>query len=287
MSQSGLISGLITVLGSGTSMGVPTLGCQCRTCTSPDPRDNRMRPSIAITWGQLSAHGEPQHRVVIDTGPEFRVQALRAGIHHLDAVFYTHAHADHSLGLDDLRPLSYLYRARSATKASLPLYADETTASTLERIFDYTFSPSSKYPNRARVELHRIAGDQNLAVAGADFRRIPLLHGRLQIAGYRFGNAAYLTDMSAIPDASLALLEGLDVLILDALRLEQHPAHANVEEALRWVERLAPRRAYFTHMSHELHHEDTEQRLPAHVRLLYDGLQIPILLTPALDKGAR
>ena len=273
------LDGIITVLGSGTSMGVPTLGCRCRTCTSPDPRDNRMRPSIAVSWGRLDAHGEPGHRVVIDTGPEFRVQALRAGIHHLDAVFYTHAHADHTLGLDDLRPLSYLHRDRSGAKTPLPLYADETTAAILERIFDYTFSPTSTYPNRARVALHRIADEQNVDVAGVRFQRIPLLHGRLAIAGYRFGNAAYLTDMSLVPDASLALLQGLDVLILDALRYEKHPAHANVDEALGWIERIAPRRAYFTHMSHELHHEDTERTLPAHVRLAYDGLEIPVRLT--------
>ncbi len=268
-------------------MGVPTLGCRCPTCTSPDPRDQRMRPSIAITWGPPDAYGEPAHRAVIDTGPEFRLQALRASIHHLDAVFYTHAHADHTLGLDDLRPLSYLHRAQSPTRACLPLYADETTATTLERIFDYTFSPASTYPNRARVTLHRIAGDQSIEVAGARFQRIPLLHGELEIAGYRFGNAAYLTDMSAVPAASLALLEDLDVLILDALRIEKHPAHANVEQALGWVERIAPRRAFFTHMSHELRHADTEQGLPPGVRLLYDGLEIACTLSPALAAGRQ
>ncbi len=270
----------ITVLGSGTSMGVPTLGCRCRTCTSSDPRDNRMRPSIAITWGPADSYGEPAHRVIIDTGPEFRIQALRANIHRLDAVFYTHAHADHTLGLDDLRPLSYL------RKSLLPLYADDLTATTLEGIFPYTFSPTSTYANRARVRLHRIAGDQCVDVAGVDFRRIPLLHGRLPIAGYRVGNAAYLTDMSAVPDASLALLEGLDVLILDALRYEHHPSHANVDEALGWIERIAPRRAFFTHMSHELPHEETERKLPAHVRLSYDGLEIPIRLDPPVGQGA-
>ena len=260
-------------------MGVPTLGCRCRTCTSPDPRDNRMRPSITITWGEPDGFGEPAHRVIIDTGPEFRVQALRAGIHHVDAVFYTHSHADHVLGLDDLRPLSYLHQARF--KRSLPLYADDATATVLESIFNYTFSPTSTYSHKARVVLHRIAGEERVEVAGAIVQRIPLMHGRLGIAGYRFGNAAYLTDMSAIPESSLALLTGLDILILDALRHEPHPAHANVEEALRWVERLQPRQAFFTHMSHELHHADTEATLPAHVRLAYDGLALPICLEAA------
>lgn len=239
-----------------------------------------MRPSIAITWGPEDSYGEPAHRVVIDTGPEFRMQALRAGVHHLDAVFYTHAHADHTLGLDDLRPLSYL------RKSLLPLYADDETAKTLESIFPYTFSPTSTYANRARVALHRISGDQCVEVAGVLIRRIPVLHGRLEIAGYRVGNAAYLTDMSAVPEASLRLLEGLDVLILDALRHEHHPSHANVDEALRWIERIAPRRAFFTHMSHELPHEETERSLPEHVRLSYDGLQIPIFLDPPGGQGA-
>ena len=254
---------MITVLGSGTSMGVPILGCGCATCTSADLRDNRTRPSIAVTWGD-------GHRVVIDTGPEFRMQTLRERIESVDAVFYTHSHADHILGLDDLRPLTF---GRDATP--LPLYADDRTASVLERIFDYTFSPGSTYPNKARVALHRIAGCQRVAVAGAVFQRVPLFHGRLPIAGYRFGSAAYLTDMSLIPDESLALLQGLDVVILDALRWEHHPSHANVEEALTWVEKLGARRAFFTHMSHELQHAATESKLPAHVRLLYDGLRIP------------
>jgi phosphoribosyl 1,2-cyclic phosphate phosphodiesterase len=260
-------------------MGVPTLGCRCRTCNSTDPRDNRLRPSIAIQWTQPGDPAQQDRCVVIDTGPEFRLQALRARIDHVDAVFYTHSHADHTLGLDDLRPLSFL------RKSPLPLYADDATATTLEGIFPYTFSPTSTYATRARVVLHRIAGHQCVEIAGVGFRRIPVMHGRLGIAGYRVGGAAYLTDMSTIPDESLALLEGLDVLILDALRHEHHPSHANIDEALGWVERIAPRRAYFTHMSHELRHEETENELPPHVRLLYDGLQIPFSLGPG-GRGA-
>ena len=238
-----------------------------------------MRPSILVSWGELDSYGEPARRVAIDTGPEFRIQALRAGIHHLDAVFYTHAHADHTLGLDDLRPFSFLHQG------NLPLYADDATALSLERIFDYTFSPASTYSYRARVELHRIAGDQCVEVAGLSFRRIPLQHGKLGIAGYRVGTAAYLTDMSEVPESSLALLEGLDVLILGALRRTRHPNHANVEEALAWVERIQPKQAFFTHMSHDLHHADTERTLPEHVRLAYDGLAIPFRLP--MPAGAR
>ena len=257
------------MLGSGTSMGVPMLGCTCATCTSSDPRDTRTRPSIAVSWERDGT----LHRFLIDTGPEFRMQALREAIRELDAVFYTHAHADHVLGLDDLRPLSYRHR-----NGGLPLYADDGTADVLERIFDYTFSPGSTYPNKARVRLHRLNDEAHVDIAGVTVQRIPLLHGRLPIAGYRFGDAAYLTDMSSIPETSFALLRGLDVVILDALRWEHHPSHANVQEALGWVERLNARRAFFTHMSHELAHAETEAKLPPHVRLLFDGQRIPIEL---------
>jgi phosphoribosyl 1,2-cyclic phosphate phosphodiesterase len=255
----------IVILGSGTSMGVPTLGCGCAVCTSTDPRNRRTRPSIAVEW--------PDHRIVIDTGPDFREQALREKIQRVDAVFYTHAHADHILGLDDLRPLSFLHRPDY-----LPLYVDAPTGRILERVFEYTFSPESQYPTRARVRLHPIAGQQITDVDGAKFQRVPLQHGNLEAGGFRFGSAAYLTDMNAIPEASLPLLHNLEVLILDALRPEPHPSHANIEEALRWVEIIKPRRAFFTHMSHEVDHQSTEAAFPAHVRLAYDGLKIPFEL---------
>jgi len=242
-------------------MGVPTLGCCCRVCTSDDPRNVRSRPSIAVQW--------PDQTVVIDTGPDFRSQALRERIGHVDAVFYTHAHADHILGFDDLRPLSFRH------PGGLALYADERTATVLERVFEYTFSPHAKYPTRARVDLRRLNGHESAEVAGVRFQRVPLLHGELSVAGFRFGSAAYLTDMSSIPDTSLPLLEGLDVLIIDALRKQPHPSHANIDQALGWVERLEPRSTLFIHMSHELEHAETENELPPHVRLAYDGLRIP------------
>ena len=259
----------IIVLGSGTSMGVPTLGCRCAVCTSEDPRNRRTRPSIAVVW----TSGSAQRTVLIDTGPDFREQALREGIRHVDAVLYTHAHADHILGLDDLRPLSFRHKP-----GFLPLYADEPTEAILRRIFDYTFSANATYPMRARVELRGLQGTETADVDGARFQRIPVLHGEQEIAGFRFGSAAYLTDMSRIPDASLALLEGLDVVILDALRPQPHPSHATIAESLGWVERIAPRQAWFTHMSHEVDHEATEQSFPAGVRLSYDGLRIPFEL---------
>lgn len=254
----------IVILGSGTSMGVPTLGCNCAVCTSTNPRNTRTRPSIAVEWGD--------HRVIIDTGPDFRQQALREKIQHIDAVFYTHPHADHILGLDDLRPLSFRHAG------GMDLYADDRTISILETVFSYTFSPTAKYPTRARVNLKCFNGHDSVQIADAAFQRVPLLHGQLPVAGFRFGSAAYLTDMSSIPDTSLPLLEDLDVLILDALRKEPHPSHANVEQALGWVERVRPQRAFFTHMSHELDQTITEAELPPHVRLSYDGLRIPFEL---------
>jgi phosphoribosyl 1,2-cyclic phosphate phosphodiesterase len=249
----------ITILGSGTSMGVPTLGCSCEVCTSTDPRDCRTRPSIAVRWNDFC--------VVIDTGPDFRAQALREGVKHVDAVLYTHAHADHILGLDDLRPLSF------QRKEKIPLYADDGAALTIERIFDYTFDPNSPYATRARVQMHRLP--DSVAIGGAVFHRVPLMHGELEVAGFRFGSAAYLTDVSAIPERSVPLLQGLDVLIIDALRRRPHPSHATLDQSLEFVRMLAPRRAFFTHLSHDLHHAATESALPDHVRLAYDGLRIP------------
>ena len=252
----------LTILGSGTSMGVPTLGCECRVCTSADPRDRRTRASVAVQWDS--------HCILIDTGPDFREQALREKIRHIDAVLYTHSHADHILGLDDLRPLTFHH-----PNGHMPLYADEASASIIERVFDYTFSAESKYPTRARVRMHRLEAHESIAIHGATFQRVPLLHGNLEVAGFRFGSAAYLTDMNAIPDASLPLLRDLDVVIIDALRQKPHPSHANIDQALMWIDRLKPRRAWFTHMAHDILHAETENELPSNVRLAYDGLRIP------------
>jgi phosphoribosyl 1,2-cyclic phosphate phosphodiesterase len=262
---------ILTFLGTGTSMGVPTLGCSCAVCRSADERDRRLRPSVMISWADPET--QASRIVVIDTGPDFRAQALAAEIGHVDAVFYTHAHADHILGMDDLRPLSFI-----AAKASgpIPLYATPDTSAILERIFDYTFSPSATYINRARVELEPVAAHNN--VYGVDFVRIPVMHGKLEISGYRFGSAAYLTDVSAIPEPSLALLEGVDVLVLSALRHVPHPSHATVEQALEWARLIGPRQTWFTHIAHDLGHEQTNSMLPENVRLAYDGLSVPITL---------
>jgi phosphoribosyl 1,2-cyclic phosphate phosphodiesterase len=250
-------------------MGVPTLGCSCRVCTSTDPRDQRLRPSIAIEWQDENT--STQHRVLIDTGPDFRHQALRFAIRNIDAVFYTHAHADHILGLDDLRPLSFSHRDQK-----LPLYADAPTADVLERVFYYTFGAEATYPTRARVDLKRLDGPAD--VAGVSLTPVPLLHGRQQVTGYRFGNAAYLTDMSTIPETSLALLQGVDVVVLDALRPQPHPTHATIGEAIEWAQKIGARSTWFTHMSHEIMHAEIDPQLPPSIHLAYDGLRVPIEL---------
>jgi len=264
------MDGTLTFLGTGTSMGVPTLGCDCSVCTSADPRDNRMRPSAVVRWSESP---QQQRVVVIDTGPDFRSQALRAGIRRLDAVFYTHSHADHILGLDDLRPLSYI---ASRESGPIPLYVTDETRATLERIFDYTFAPGATYAHRARLTLESL--QPVTAVHGVNFVRVPVMHGDLPIVGYRFGRTAYLTDVSRIPEESFALLEGLDNLVLSALRHRPHPTHATVEQALAWAARIGAPQTWLTHVAHELGHESTNQTLPAGVALAYDGLTVPIEL---------
>lgn len=239
-------------------MGVPTLGCSCRVCTSKDPRDRRTRPSIAVQFDE--------HIVLIDSGPDFRAQALRENLQRVDAVLYTHSHADHIFGLDDLRPLSF------KGKDKIPLYADEATTAVLKKDFDYTFSEANHYPHKARVALHPLEARTQLF--GAEFVTVPVLHGEQQTVGFRFGNVAYLTDVSGIPEPSFALLEGLDILILDALRRTPHPSHSHLDNSLKLVERIHPHRAYFTHMSHDISHAEIENELPPHVRLAYDGLRL-------------
>lgn len=239
-------------------MGVPTIGCRCRVCTSSDPHDRRTRPSIMLQYDGRC--------VLIDTTPDFREQAIREQITHIDAILYTHAHADHILGLDDVRPLSF------RNEGKIPLYANESTATALESIFRYIFDANYKYGGIARVEMKRINGAVQLF--GALFEPVEILHGDASIHGFRFGRAAYLTDFSEIPPQSMQRLRELDILFLDALRHRPHPTHSTVENSLRLVEKLKPSRAFFTHISHDLAHEETNRSLPEHVRLAHDGLKL-------------
>jgi phosphoribosyl 1,2-cyclic phosphate phosphodiesterase len=248
----------LTVLGSGTSMGVPTIGCTCAVCHSPDPHDRRTRPSILLEFDGKS--------VLIDTTPDFREQAIRERISRIDAVLYTHTHADHILGIDDLRPLSYHRDGR------IPLYARPEAADFIRNMFRYIFDAEYKFGGLPQVELKPLEGP--LALFGARFEPVTVIHGETEICGYRFGSAAYLTDHSLVPEASFDQLHDLDILFLDALRHKPHPTHSTVENSLRIVERVKPRRAFFTHICHDLPHEETNASLPENVRLSYDGMKL-------------
>jgi phosphoribosyl 1,2-cyclic phosphate phosphodiesterase len=249
----------LTVLGSGTSMGVPTIGCDCAVCRSSDPHDRRTRPSILIEYNDKA--------VLVDTTPDFREQAIREQIRRLDAVLYTHTHADHILGIDDLRPLTYQLRPNK-----LPLYARPEAAEFIRNMFRYIFDADYKFGGLPQVELKTIAGP--LALFGATIEPIPVIHGETEIYGFRVGGAAYLTDHSEIPEASLSKLAGLDILFLDALRHKPHPTHSTVDNSLRIVERLKPKRAFFTHICHDLPHAATNASLPPNVQLSYDGMKL-------------
>lgn len=249
----------LTVLGSGTSMGVPTIGCDCAVCRSADPRDRRTRPSVLISYNG--------RHVVIDTTPDFREQALREKITRLDAVLYTHAHADHILGLDDVRPLSYAHRP-----GKMPLYAEPPAAEILRKMFRYVFDADYKFGGLPLVELKPIEG--RIELFGARFEPVTIIHGETPILGFRFGSAAYLTDHSDVPAESLEQLRGLDILFLDALRYTPHPTHSTVDKSLKIVEQLKPKRAFFTHICHDLPHEATNATLPPNVRLAHDGMKL-------------
>src|SRR5215469_8716300 len=263
----------VRVLGSGTSMGVPTLGCHCAVCESKNPHDKRLRPSLLIS--------RSEQNVVIDTTPDFRTQALRAGLDRLDAVVLTHGHADHILGFDDLRPYNFRQRA------PMPVYGTEETFRIVRRVFAYAFDEKPTLSSIPSVELHVVKGPFELL--GTTLVPIPLLHGEMEVLGYRFGRAAYLTDFSKLPETSAALLEGLDDLILDALRDVPHPMHMTVEQSLALIDRLMPTRAWFTHIAHHLPHAATNERLRKagypQVKLAYDGLEFAVETGAELVSG--
>jgi phosphoribosyl 1,2-cyclic phosphate phosphodiesterase len=260
----------ITLLGTGTSHGVPAIGCDCDVCRSPDPRDRRTRPSILI---ELEADGAAGTRrgaahttnILVDTSTDLREQALARHVRRVDAILFTHSHADHIFGLDDVRRFNQMQRA------PIPCYGDESTLADLRRMFAYVFDPPPIVAGGVpQLTLARIAGP--FTFGGPEIVPVPLLHGPRSILGFRIGAFAYLTDCSAIPDASWPLLAGVRVLVLDALRERPHPTHFSVAEALAVVERLGPERAYFTHICHDLPHAATCARLPSGVELAYDGL---------------
>lgn len=261
----------VTILGSGTSHGVPMIGCTCAVCRSDDPRDRRSRPSI-----HLAVEDGPS--ILVDTSTDLRQQALTHGITRLDAIVFTHSHADHIMGLDDVRRFNVMKNGPIAA------FADERTADDLRRTFSYVFNP---LPERGggipQIALSTIAGRFNIGAVGIE--PVPIFHGARPILGFRFGSLAYLTDCSRLPDEAWPLLADLDVLILDALRHRPHPTHFTVAQALEVVARVTPRQTYFTHICHDLPHEATNATLPPGVALAYDGLALTIEAAPAFPSA--
>jgi phosphoribosyl 1,2-cyclic phosphate phosphodiesterase len=250
-----------TFLGTGTSVGVPMLGCHCAVCRSTDPRNQRYRASVLV--------GTPQGNILIDTAPELRLQLLRAGIDLVHAVLFTHYHADHIFGLDDVRPFPRLLQG------PMPLYCTDEVEEVLRRAFAYAFAPGAEILSAAaipKLTFRRITPEP-FVVLGQRVVPIPLEHGRFHVFGFRIDDLAYCTDASRIPDESWPLLQGVRILVLNALRLKPHPAHLSLGEALEVIARLRPERAYLTHMGHDLDHETVSRQLPPGVELAYDGLK--------------
>jgi phosphoribosyl 1,2-cyclic phosphate phosphodiesterase len=251
----------LTMLGVGSSAGTPVLGCQCATCISGDRRNNRTRCSSLITL-------ENGKTLLIDTGPDLRQQALREGLTHIDAVLYTHTHADHLHGIDDLRGFCQIQRSQ------IPLYGSQSAMAHISDKFGYTLREVSDFWDLPVLKVNVINGP--FQIFNQSIIPIPLKHGRSDIFGYRIGNVAYLTDASEISDAALALLQGLEVLLLDCLRYASHNTHINLEQSLHYASRINAKRTYLIHMTHEMEYAELSANLPEHVYVGYDGLKLVI-----------
>lgn len=251
----------VVFLGTGTSQGVPIIGCECEVCTSLDYRDKRLRSSVLIEINE-------QH-LIIDTGPDFRQQMLRENVARLDAVLFTHAHRDHTAGLDDIRAFNYMQRM------AMPVYAAPEVLHQLQSDFAYIFE-KQHYIGLPQLELHEI-GHLTFHVGNVPVAPLPVMHLRLPVTGFRIGGFSYITDANHIPDTTLELLRGTSTLVLNALQIGEHLSHFNLEQALEMVAIIKPERAYFTHISHKLGlHSKVEKMLPANVQLAYDGLELKL-----------
>jgi len=251
----------VTFLGTGTSQGIPVIGSTHPVCLSENSKDKRLRVSVLVEWDSFS--------YVIDCGPDFRQQMLTAACNKIDGILFTHEHADHTAGLDDIRP--FFFR-----QGAIPIYAHKRVINELTRRFDYIFETENKYPGAPSVEINEV---KNEAFSLANLEVLPIdgLHYNLQVFGYRFDKFAYLTDMKTVEDKEIEKLKNLDVLVVNALREEPHATHFNLEEALNFIEKVNPKRAYLTHISHAMgFHDDVQQTLPKNVFLAYDNLQITI-----------
>ena len=251
----------ITFLGTGTSQGIPMIASNHPVCLSNNSKDKRLRSSIMISWDD--------NRYIIDCGPDFRQQMLRENIQAINGVLFTHEHSDHTAGIDDLRPYTY-------KMGEVPIYAQERVIESLKIRFSYIFETENRYAGAPKL-IENIIGSNSFMLNGVQVTPIAVMHGKLPITGYRFGNVAYITDLKTMSDHEKKKLENLDVLILNALRISAHPTHLNLEEAISFVNEIKPKRAYFTHISHKLgFHEEVEKILPENVFLSYDGLEIKL-----------
>lgn len=251
----------ITFLGTGTSQGVPVIGCTCEVCRSLDYRDKRLRSSVHVEADGVS--------IVIDTGPDFRQQMLREGISRLDAVVFTHGHRDHLAGLDDVRAYNFLQ------DSDMPLYASSMVLQQIKTEFYYAFD-EHKYPGIPQLQLHAI-DNQPFRVGNVTITPLPVMHMRLPVLGFRIGNFSYITDANLIPDSTMDMLKGTEVLVLNALQKEKHISHFNLQEALEMAKRIGAGKTFFTHISHKLGlHKKVQSELPESVALGQDGLSVSL-----------
>ena len=252
----------ITFLGTGTSQGIPVIGSKHPVCLSKDPRDKRLRVSVLVSWGK--------YNYVIDCGPDFRQQMLSNDVSNIDGILFTHEHADHTAGMDDIRP--FFFR-----QGDIPIYAHKRVLESLKRRFDYIFTDDNRYPGAPSVQANEVSNDAPFKIGNLAAIPIEAYHNRLQVFGYRIGDFAYLTDIKTISDKEIGKIRGVKVLSVNALRIEPHHSHLNLEEALDVVARVAPDRAYFTHISHFMgFHGEVEKKLPKGVHLAYDNLVVKL-----------
>ena len=249
----------LTFLGTGTSTGVPSIACDCETCLSEDPRDKRLRTSVLIEHAGKT--------ILVDTSSDFRQQALRANIRRLDAVLITHCHVDHVFGLDDIRPLNFRYGA-------LPIFANDIAWIDLRRIFQYIFKPTHFGGGLPQLIPHTVVHNAPFCIGEMNITPLEVIHGKLPVIAYRFNDLAYATDLNFISEETIAGLQGLDVLVLDCVRLKPHSTHLGLNESLEYIERIKPKRAFLTHLNHDVMYSRDSTLLPENVQFAYDGLVI-------------